>query len=92
MISACVNIILIRHLGIFITCFGFISANGQLITAGSNKNYQLGYQRNKGEFRPAMVNTLSNTPIHLVGCGDIFTVAVTRGNTNKFSRRLGKSK
>lgn len=66
-------------------------ANGQLITAGLNKNYQLGYQRSKGDLRPAIVDTLVNTPVHLVGCGDYFTVAVTRGETLGLLRKKKKN-
>ncbi|XP_065674643.1 serine/threonine-protein kinase Nek8 isoform X2 [Hydra vulgaris] len=56
----------------------FLTENGLLFMAGSNKNFQLGVKRPEGDLRPYLVNSLQR--VEHVACGDSFTVAVTKNN------------
>lgn len=56
---------------------------GRLYTAGNNKNNQLGYQRDNGDYRPAMVESMSQKGVKHVGCGDTYTIIVTSGIYSK---------
>ncbi|XP_057299933.1 serine/threonine-protein kinase Nek8-like isoform X2 [Hydractinia symbiolongicarpus] len=58
----------------------FLTVTGRLYTAGNNKNNQLGYQRDNGDYRPAMVESMSQKGVKHVGCGDTYTIIVTSDN------------
>ena len=54
-----------------------VTSEGKVYTFGSNSFGQLGYHREGGSKQPQVVKCLEDKTVHLVACGDSFTVVVT---------------
>lgn len=54
-----------------------VTFDGKLYTYGSNSFGQLGYQREAISREPQVVESLEEETVHLLACGDTFTVVVT---------------
>ena len=72
----------------------FQTVDGECYMFGSNQFGQLGCDKDPGSRRPVHVTSLKQHIISMLACGDIFTVAVTSGNTIswlvvKFSKQNG---
>ena len=64
------------------------SESGGCITCGDNGCGQLGYQKERGDRRPAMVTALSRWKVDQVACGDFYTVAATNSMCTSLIPRL----
>ncbi|KAK7468188.1 hypothetical protein BaRGS_00036601 [Batillaria attramentaria] len=77
--STPVNTLQVQGVAVGTSHTALVTVEGQCYTFGSNQFGQLGYEKEAGVRRPALVEALSACKITAVACGDTFTVSVSDG-------------